>query len=167
LKEFTVNSAVLLGIDVFHFQQPSKVSIEISGNGNYEFQLDDGFTQTANVFEDVPVGEHSITIYESNGCGSISRNIFVLNYPSYFSPDGTLPYWHILGMENITGMTATKVLIYDRNGRLVGMLSENSQGWDGRDLNGSPLPATDYWFSADVMVDGNHIITTGNFSLLR
>jgi gliding motility-associated-like protein len=167
VKEFTVNSATLLGIDVFHFQQPSKVSVEISGNGNYEYQLDESFPQSSNVFEDVSVGTHRITIYETNGCGSLNRNIFVLNHPLYFTPEGTLPYWHILGMDTITGMTATKVFIYDRNGRLVGILNENSPGWDGTDLNGVPLPATDYWFSADVMVDGNHIIATGNFSLVR
>jgi gliding motility-associated-like protein len=50
---------------------------------------------------------------------------------------------------------------------VVGVLDENSQGWDGNDLNGTPMPATDYWFRADVMVNGNHIIATGNFSLLR
>jgi gliding motility-associated-like protein len=166
-KEFTVELPEFLGIDVLHFEQPSKVVVQITGSGNYLYQLDGDFAQDSDTFYDVSVGEHTITIYDTNGCGPVRRDFFVLNYPKYFSPDGTLPYWHILGQENIPGMTSTKILIYDRSGRVVGVLDENSQGWDGNDLNGTPMPATDYWFRADVMVNGNHIIATGNFSLLR
>ena len=41
--------------------------------------------------------------------------------------------------------TYIKTLIYDRYGKLIKVLKNNQDSWDGT-LNGENLPATDYWF---------------------
>ncbi|MFC2109645.1 choice-of-anchor L domain-containing protein, partial [Bacteroidota bacterium] len=170
-KEFRITSAELINIEVIHFERPNKVTVKISGEGIYEYQLDDEELQNSNVFVDVTADRHKITIYETNGCTALEQDIFVLNYPLYFTPNGSGPseteLWHLEGLENIPGVSFSEVKIYDRNGRLVGVLNESSSGWTGIDLNGVPLPATDYWFKADVTIDAKHMVLTGNFSLLR
>ena len=53
-------------------------------------------------------------------------------------------------------------------------MNELPKGWVEHTLGGlielkygKPLPANDYWFKADVQVEGKLIVLTGNFSLIR
>ncbi|WP_139959643.1 choice-of-anchor L domain-containing protein [Flavicella sediminum] len=170
-KEFNITPAELLKIEVIHFEHPNKVTVEISGAGVYTYQLDDETEQESNVFNDVTADKHKITIYETNGCAALEQDIYVLNYPLYFSPNGSGPasteLWHLQGLKNIPGVSITNVQIFDRNGRLLSSLNESSIGWDGMDRNGILMPSGDYWFKADVSIDDKHTVLTGNFSLLR
>ena len=170
-KNFEIIPAEFLRMEVKHFAHPTQVEVLISGEGVYEYQLDDEPIQDSNIFTDVSADIHKITIYETNGCASLSQNIFVLNYPRYFTPNGlgdaSSETWHLLGLKNIPGVSVTTVQIYDRYGRLLKVLNHNSAGWDGLDSSGKMMPVTDYWFNADVSVDGKHFVVRGNFSLIR
>uniref|UniRef100_UPI003A92EFD9 T9SS type B sorting domain-containing protein n=1 Tax=Flavobacterium sp. TaxID=239 RepID=UPI003A92EFD9 len=74
------------------------------------------------------------------------EGVSLVDYPHYFTPngDGYHDTWNIIGLNQ----PDAKVYIFDRFGKLIKQISatDDSQGWDGT-YNGTPLPATDYWFS--------------------
>ena len=84
-------------------------------------------------------------------------------YPHFFTPNGDRynDTWEIetqkLVKEN------TPVYIYDRYGKLLKIISTGKVQWDGT-YNGKLLPATDYWFSIE-LITGE--IFTAHFSLKR
>ena len=122
----------------------------IGGNGTYQFSLDYGPFQTSPVFEDVTLGEHVISINDTNGCTNLLPiTLNTIGYPTYFTPngDGFHDYWNIIGLEN---QPTAKVYIFDRYGKLIKQISTKSLGWDGT-YNGNPLPASDYWFTIDYL----------------
>jgi gliding motility-associated-like protein len=88
----------------------------------------------------------------------------IVGYNKYFSPnnDGINDYWKILGVDG-TFFSNSKVFVFDRYGRLLSQLDNNSPGWDGT-FKGSPMPADDYWFRVE-LDDGRAF--DGHFSLMR
>jgi gliding motility-associated-like protein len=170
-KEFRVTDAGFLRVDVKHFKHPNSVTVFTFGEGEYEYLLndDESTLQDSNIFIRVSAGESTISVRQKFCSDFVTPSFYVLNYPQYFIPNGQASntVWHLQGLESIPGVTATNVSVYDRYGVLIIQLSDKSEGWDGNDQNGKPLPATDYWFKADVQVDGKLIVLTGNFSLVR
>ena len=85
----------------------------------------------------------------------------ILGYPNFFTPnnDGSHDFWKIKGLDN----TSHTIFIYDRFGRLLKTLTEDSEGWDGTfgDLD---MPASDYWFKYNDIA-GNQLV--GHFALIR
>lgn len=81
--------------------------------------------------------------------------------PKFFTPnnDGTNDYWLVPNPLN----QVTKVLIYNRYGKLVKHVTDIANGWDGT-YNGSPMPTDSYWYQI-VYLDGHAI--NGYFSLVR
>ena len=68
-----------------------------------------------------------------------------MDYPNFFTPngDGFHDTWNIIGLEN----TGSVIYIFDRYGKLMKQISpDEGGGWDGT-FNGTPVPATDYWFT--------------------
>jgi len=147
------------------FSDPNNVTVTISGIGNYMYVLDDGEPQASNVFENVALGYHTITIIDLNGCASISKEIVVIDTPKFMTPngDGYFDTWHISGVENLTGTT---ISIFDRYGKQMTFLTSETEGWDGT-YNGLNMPANDYWFVANVKQNGVEFQVKGHFSLRR
>lgn len=89
----------------------------------------------------------------TNECG-----ISNVNFPDFFTPnnDGINDYWP-------KNSNAKFIYIYDRYGKLLKTLPQNSIGWDGT-YNGKLLPSNDYWYVA-IAFNGETI--TGHFSLIR
>ena len=77
--------------------------------------------------------------------------------------DGYFDTWHITGVETLPG---TMVYIYDRYGKLLKTLTSTSRGWDGT-YNNALMPASDYWFVADVKKDDIEFQVKGHFTLRR
>ena len=125
-------------------QEDNRVEIVPGVSGNFQYQLDGGPVQTSNVFEGVSPGTHVVTITDLLGCGSVSETITVVGFPKFFTPngDGANDYWHI---EGISTLDSPVVAVFDRYGKLLAQLDQNSAGWDGT-FNGRDLPSTDYWF---------------------
>ncbi len=73
------------------------LTVSVSGNGTYQYQLDGGTPQSSNVFENVSIGNHTINVISTNGCGSVSTTFeivmpsapFALS-PQYFNLGDTL-----------------------------------------------------------------------------
>ncbi|MFD2603843.1 T9SS type B sorting domain-containing protein, partial [Flavobacterium suzhouense] len=68
----------------------------------------------------------------------------IVDYPNFFTPngDGFHDTWNIIGLQE----TGSVIYIFDRYGKLIKQISPDSDGWDGT-FNGTPVPATDYWFT--------------------
>ncbi|TJY32851.1 T9SS type B sorting domain-containing protein [Pontimicrobium aquaticum] len=151
--------------ETIDFSDPNNVTVTISGIGNYMYVLDDGEPQTSNVFENVALGYHTITIIDLNGCASISKEIVVIDTPKFMTPndDGYFDTWHISGVEHLTGTT---ISIFDRYGKQMTFLTSETDGWDGT-YNGLNMPASDYWFVANVKQNGVEFQVKGHFALRR
>lgn len=147
------------------FADPNSITIDISGIGDYEYVLDDGAPQKSNVFNNVTLGKHTVTIIDLFGCEPISTTVFVIDIPKFVTPnnDGAFDTWHIVGANQLPGSV---VYIYNRYGKLLKTLPYSSPGWDGT-FNGQNMPADDYWFVAKVVQDGNAFDIKGHFALKR
>lgn len=138
----------------------------VGDGSNFAYSLDGQTPQDDNVFYNVGPGPHEITVIDKNGCGTRSLPIPVelVNSPAAFTPngDGINDRWDIKG-----DISYSTLSIFDRFGRLLKQLNQNSGGWDGT-INSQTLPADDYWFSV------NYIDSSGaakeyksHFSLIR
>jgi gliding motility-associated-like protein len=153
------------------FSENQTITVNATGYGTYQYSLDDGPRQASNVFENVGLGEHFITVWDSeagiaNSCDPlIIQHIATIDYPHYFTPngDGIHETWNINGLEN--DFTA-KIYIFDRYGKLIKQISPQGQGWDGT-YNGNQMPSTDYWFTVDYTEAAAYKQFKAHFSLKR
>lgn len=132
----------------FAFDQNASITVTaLDPNPNYQYALDYGALQFSNVFTNVNPGSHLVTVTDTNGCTNLSTNVFIIGYPTYFTPnsDGFNDYWNVIGLEN---QPTSIIYIYDRYGKLLKQISSKSLGWDGTYL-GAPVPSSDYWFTIE------------------
>jgi gliding motility-associated-like protein len=128
------------------FADSQSITVTATGQGNnFEYQLDNGPFQDSNVFEDVASGMHTITVRDKYGCGRVTVQALVVNYPKYFTPnsDGYNDTWNIRDLSN---QSTAKITIYDRYGKMLSQILPSNSGWDGT-YNGKLMPSDDYWFS--------------------
>ncbi|MCF6182694.1 T9SS type B sorting domain-containing protein [Lutibacter sp.] len=140
------------------------------GIGDYEFALDEisGFYQNDPVFTNVAPGIHTIYIQDKNNCGIAQIDVSVIGYPKFFTPnnDGINDTWKVLGVDKHF-YPNSNIYIFDRFGKLIIQIDPKSEGWNGT-FNGQYLPASDYWFSVELIdYAGNIKIRKGHFSLIR
>ena len=171
LEIFTVSEsgppAVIVDVLTEDFADTHVVMATATGTGIYEFSLDQGPWQDSGTFIGVTPGEHAINVRDVNGCGTTVMPFSIVDYPRYFTPnnDGYHDTWNI---PAFSGQLGSRILIFDRYGKLLKQISPAGDGWDGT-FNGRPMPTNDYWF----LVNYNDL-TTGepkqlraNFSLKR
>ncbi|MEM9678850.1 MAG: T9SS type B sorting domain-containing protein, partial [Bacteroidota bacterium] len=151
--------------ETIDFSNPNNITITVSGIGEYLYQLDDGEPQMSNIFENVGLGYHTITVIDVNGCSSVTEDVVVIDAPKFMTPnnDGAFDTWHISGVETLPG---TIIYIFDRYGKLLKQLGSNTSGWDGT-YNDQKMPASDYWFLAKVKRGDESFDVTGHFALRR
>ena len=147
------------------FSDPHNITIETTGIGDYVFQLDDNEPQESNVFLNVPIGPHTVTVIDLNGCYPATQDVVIIDTPQFVTPngDGFFDTWHITGVDQLPG---TIVYIFDRYGKLLTTLSHTSIGWDGT-YRGNLMPANDYWFLAKVVKGEIKFEVKGHFALRR
>ena len=97
----------------------------------------------------------------------VSKSIFVIDYPLYFTPngDGRNETWNIIGIDT---QPNAKIYIFDRYGKLLKQVSPTGSGWDGT-FNGNMLPTSDYWFTVVYIepLTGNPKEFRAHFTLKR
>ncbi|OIQ15317.1 MAG: hypothetical protein BM557_11840 [Flavobacterium sp. MedPE-SWcel] len=156
--------SIVVGED-FEYRQTITVAI-VEGSGDYEYQLNNGVFQDEPIFTGITQGEYTITVRDKNGCGEVTTEVYALNYPKFFSPngDGVRDTWFI---EGLTGRETANIYIFDRYGKVVGAVTPGITGWDGT-FDGEVLPATDYWFKLFYSSsDGIPKEFKAHFSLIR
>ncbi|WP_179346332.1 T9SS type B sorting domain-containing protein [Winogradskyella ursingii] len=168
-REITVSSsssAMIDSINIEGIAPNNSVTITISGDGVYEFALDDpiGFYQESNVFTNVSGGIHTVYIRDRNGCSTIDESISVIGFPRFFTPNGddVNDLWLVSDLNTPTSQIEN-ISIFNRYGKLITQLNSSNLGWDGT-LNGKDLPSSDYWFLAKF---SNGKSYTGHFTLKR
>jgi gliding motility-associated-like protein len=166
IKVVASSIAVIEPTTILDLSDVNTITINASGQGDYEYSLDspDGPFQISNFFSNVPAGIHEIFINDKKGCGLVHETIAVIGIPKFFTPngDGYNDNWNIKG-ANTAINSESIVYIFDRYGKLLKQLSPSSLGWDGT-FNGIQLPADDYWFTLK-LGDGRE--SKGHFSLKR
>ena len=148
-REITVTGsqiASIQNIDVVDLADINSILVTVTGSGKYQFAIDDvnGPYQDSNLFTNVPMGIHEIYVRDSNGCGTIGPiTIPVLGIPHYFTPngDGYNDYWNVKGV-NAQFNYLSKILIFDRFGKLLKQIGTTGPGWDGT-YNGNMMPSDD------------------------
>ena len=166
-KDFEVvlsNEAMIQNIEIEDWMDTNNsITVNLSNLsvGDYEFSLNDITYQDENVFTRLSIGEYTIYARDKNGCGTITKNIYILNAPKYFTPngDGFHDTWSIMYSETEETLD---IKIYDRYGKLLKTLDKNSS-WDGS-YKGKNMPTSDYWF---VVTRSNSRNYTGHFTLKR
>ncbi|AXT20803.1 gliding motility-associated C-terminal domain-containing protein [Flavobacteriaceae bacterium AU392] len=160
------NIATFENISVTDVSENNTITITVSGDGDYEYALDDinGPYQNENVFENVTPGIHTVYVRDRNNCGIVEDLVSVIGFPRFFTPnqDGTNDTWQVFGL-NEQFQPNTIIFIFDRYGKLLKELNPLGAGWDGT-FNGENLPTNDYWFQVTLQ-DGR--LFTSHFTLKR
>ncbi len=156
----------MITIESLAFSDNATITVDVNPlNTIYQYTLDNGLTQSSNVFTNVSPGQHIVTVTDENGCTSLTKLVTIIGYPTYFTPNGDSynDTWNILGLG-----TSAKIFIYDRYGKLIKQISPTGQGWDGT-FNGQPMMSTDYWFTVDYSEPqtGESKVFRSHFSLKR
>lgn len=140
----------------------NSIRVSVDGDDFYEYSLDGITYQNSNVFTNLPIGEYTVYVRDTDGCFTISLDVVMLFYPRFFTPngDGFNDNWQVI---NGNFATSNIVSIFDRYGKLLTSFATDSVGWDGTS-NGVPLPSSDYWFTMK-REDGS--ISKGHFTLKR
>lgn len=167
IKVEVSNTAKLIGTPVVKdLVENNSITVSVTGNGNYVFALDDQYapSQPTGYFDNLEPGLHTVFVLDLYGCSVLKVPFSIVGFPKHFTPngDGYNDYWNIIG-ANANFNADTKILIFDRYGRLLKEINPLSNGWDGT-FTGKQLPADDYWFTAQLK-DGRNI--KGHFSLKR
>ena len=97
-------------------------------------------------FSGVGPGFHTVYVRDKNDCGTVKKNISVIGFPKFLTPngDGYNDRWHVYGI-NTPNQANSEVYIFDRYGKLLIQLNPLGDGWDGT-YNGAIMPTSDYWF---------------------
>lgn len=170
----TSEPAIIESVDIRELTVGKQVIVNVIGNGEYEYTLDDenGIYQDENIFVDIADGPHTIYVRDKNGCGIVSRlierGIKRDDFPNFFTPngDGVNDFWQFVLPPEITSIPEVllgDIYIFDRYGNFLLQLDPASRGWNGNFL-GKPLPSSDYWFKATAANQKNLV---GHFTLKR
>lgn len=150
-------------------QANNTVTIVTDVEGDFEYKIDNGAYQASNTFINILAGEHTVTINDPKGCGTVSENIMVIGFSKFFSPngDGRNDDWGVVGMSMLTEPV---VYVYDRYGKLIKQLTNQNPTWNGVH-NGKQLPSSDYWFKLSYKnTEGQRVFAkylNNHFSLRR
>ncbi|ESU27103.1 hypothetical protein FLJC2902T_22450 [Flavobacterium limnosediminis JC2902] len=146
---------------------PTITAIVTGGSGNFEYQLDGGAYQTSNVFTGILPGLHEVHVIDVNACTDLTKTVFVIGYPHFFTPngDGYNDTWNIWDLQD---QPDAEILIFDRYGKLIKQITPAGDGWNGT-YDGQPLPSTDYWFTVKFKdgVNREQRIFKSHFSMKR
>lgn len=143
-------------------EDSNTITVSIKGIGRYEYSIDGVNYQESNVFEGLRTGVYQVYVRDVFGCGSDNKEVVLMYYPKYFTPNGdnVNDKWYI---KHAITEPHFEVEIYDKYGKLITILNSTSDGWDGT-LKGSKLPSTDYWFLV-TREDGRTL--RGHFAMIR
>ena len=171
-RTITVNAsetAIVESISIEGISPNNTVTINISGQGIYDFAIDDssGNYQESNVFFNIPEGEHTIYIKDRNGCDIVEETITIVGIPKFFTPNGddVNDTWQIVGAN--TDLNQIESLqIFDRYGKIMMQSYSGGFSWDGN-YKGNPMPSSDYWYIVKFRQDTSNYEIKGHFALKR
>ncbi|WP_353778294.1 T9SS type B sorting domain-containing protein [Winogradskyella sp. 3972H.M.0a.05] len=160
------NIATIEEIQVTDASENNTITALVSGEGDYEYALDNSFGpyQDSNIFENVSIGFHEVFVRDKNDCGIVSQIVSVIGFPKFFTPndDDVNDFWQVKGISE-QFQPNSLILIFTRYGKILAKLDPLGAGWDGT-YNGRAMPSDDYWFSV-TLEDGRQF--NSHFALRR
>jgi len=160
------NVATITNIEVTDASENNSIAIMVTGEGDYEYALNDinGLYQDNPVFLNVEPGLYTVYVRDKNNCGVVEEQVSVIGFPKFFTPnnDTVNDFWQVDGIST-QFQSNSSILIFNRYGKLLKQLDPLSPGWDGN-YNGTKLPTSDYWFKVK-LEDGRTF--TSHFTLKR
>ena len=140
------NLATIESIDIQQATENNTVTIKVLGEGDYQFALDTPIYQNENIFTNVKPGFHTVSVLDINGCGIVKKEISVLGFPRFFTPnnDGVHDTWKPYGV-NAQFNADIDIKIFDRYGKFLKQINPLEKGWNGI-FNGQLLNSDDYWY---------------------
>ncbi|RZK04491.1 MAG: T9SS type B sorting domain-containing protein, partial [Flavobacterium sp.] len=148
-----------------YFVDPTALSIEVMPTGDYEYKVDEGSFQESESFSNLDFGPHVVTVRDTNQCGSLTKEIFFVNYPKFFTPNGD-GYNDVWNIKDLDKQLNSKVQVFDRFGRLLKEIFPSGTGWDGT-YNQNEMPSSDYWFIIYYNENNENKEFRSHFSLKR
>ncbi|TMM53259.1 T9SS type B sorting domain-containing protein [Maribacter algarum] len=169
-----VSSEVAVIVDLTVTGQNGTIDVSVkvsSGIGDYEFSVDniDGPYQDSANFQSLEPGIHTFYVRDKNGCGitekTLEQDLTLDGFPKFFTPngDGINDFWQFIPPIDTGQLEIGVISIFNRYGMFLRQIDPTSRGWDGN-LNGKPLPASDYWFET---ISPKNKRIQGHFSLKR
>ena len=163
----TIDDVLVVDASLSH---ENTVTVQASGEGVYHYALFNNlgayrYFQESNIFENVVPGFYTVHVRDiKNNCGIVEQLISVIGFPRFFTPnnDGFNDTWQVYGLSE-QFQPNSKILIFDRFGKLIKQIAPTGLGWDGS-FNGQPLPTNDYWFEVTLQ-DGR--VFRSHFTLKR
>lgn len=160
------NVATITDIEVVDATENNSITVFVSGEGNYEYALDDinGPYQDSSTFTNVLPGLYTVYVRDKNNCGITEDLVSVIGFPKFFTPndDNQNDFWQVYGITD-QFQSNTLIYIFDRYGKLLVELDPLGPGWNGI-YNGNKMPTSDYWFRVKLQ-DGRTF--TSHFTLKR
>ncbi|MBC3847256.1 T9SS type B sorting domain-containing protein [Winogradskyella echinorum] len=160
------NIATITDVEIIDASQNNSISVLVSGEGDYEFAIDDsnGPYQDSNTFSNLQPGLYTVFVRDKNNCGISEELVSVIGFPKFFTPndDSKNDYWQVKGISS-QFQANSSIFIFNRHGKLLKELDPLSAGWDGT-YNGEKMPTSDYWFKV-ILEDGRTY--TSHFTLKR
>ncbi|MFH4966136.1 choice-of-anchor L domain-containing protein [Gaetbulibacter sp. M235] len=158
------NVATIHSIEIKQASSNNTVTVNVSGESDYQYALDNPIFQDDNFFSNVKPGFHTVYVYDVNGCGTVSEEISILGFPKFFTPnnDGMHDTWKPYGVNDQFN-SDIDIKIFDRYGKFIKQINPLSSGWNGS-FNGNLLPSDDYWYVV-ILSDGTKY--RGHFTLKR
>lgn len=160
------NIATITDVEIIDASQNNSISVLVSGEGDYEFAIDDsnGPYQDSNTFSNLQPGLYTVFVRDKNNCGITEELVSVIGFPKFFTPndDSKNDYWQVKGISS-QFQANSSIFIFNRHGKLLKELDPLGSGWDGT-FNGVKMPTSDYWFKVKLQ-DGRTF--TSHFTLKR
>jgi gliding motility-associated-like protein len=160
------NTLAITPNEIISFGIENTITAIVSPVSNdYLYSIDGTYFQPSNTFTNIPGGDYTLTVINKFGCGDVTSQFTIVDYPKYFTPngDGYNETWNIKGSS---ALEATTIRIFDRYGKLIKQIDPNGEGWNGT-FNNKLLPASDYWFTIEYTKDNVTKEFKGHFSLIR
>ena len=149
----------------------NELTVYVTGDGIYEYALDDEFGtyQDSNIFYGVEGGLHTVFVRDKNGCGVVSKMITSIKIARFFTPnhDSYNDTWMPQGLSK-KFHTDVSIYVFNRYGKILAKLEPFGKGWDGTYTN-VLMPKDDYWFKVEYTekFSGKKRQMKGHFTLKR
>lgn len=124
------------------------------GTPPYQYSLDNGSYQSSNIFTNVDLGSHTVSVQDTNACFVVTKDFSLINIQNIITPnhDGIND---VINYSSLLTKLEPRFEIYDRYGILVFKGDTNNQFvWDGA-FNGRMLPTSTYWYIIEWNESGN------------
>ena len=111
----------------------------------YQYALDGGDYQISNIFTNVSVGLHKVSVISADNCEPAEKEFSIIKIYNLITPNGD-GVNDVLDMSLLRYKMDVRFQIFDRAGRkLFEGNPQNNYTWDGKQ-NGRVLPTSGYWY---------------------